>query len=345
MSTTTLSVGVDVGGTRIKAGLVDETGRIVHAARHDTPDRTTQPKVVEDAVVDAVTELLARPEAAEQGVVGVGIGAAGFVAAERGTVVFAPHLSWRDEPLQEKVAARLGVPVVVDNDANAAAWAEHRFGAARGESHLLMVTLGTGIGGALLVDGALERGRHGLAGEFGHMVVVPDGRRCECGNRGCWEQYASGAVLRRDALELLEAGSTFAGDLLRRCGGRPELIQGEDVTQAAREGDPVAVELVGEVGRWLGIGLANLVAALDPGTVVVGGGASEAGDLLLVPAREALARHLAGRGHRPVPPVRAAALGVSAGLVGAAELARQAARRARQVAGPARQVAGPAPQR
>ena len=180
-----LAVGVDVGGTRIKAGLVDEHGTVVHAARHDTPDRTTLPRVVEDAIVHAVTELLARPEAVERGVAGVGIGAAGFVAADRGTVVFAPHLSWRNEPLQDKVAARLGVPVVVDNDANAAAWAEHRFGAAREESHLLMVTLGTGIGGAVLVDGALQRGRNGLAGEFGHMVVVPEGRRCECGNRGC----------------------------------------------------------------------------------------------------------------------------------------------------------------
>ncbi|GGK69386.1 ROK family glucokinase [Ornithinimicrobium pekingense] len=323
MSAGALSVGVDVGGTRIKAGLVDDRGRVVHATRHDTPDRTTLPRVVEDAVVGAVTELMARPEAQERGVVGVGIGAAGFVAADRGTVVFAPHLSWRDEPLQEKVSARLGVHVVVDNDANAAAWAEHRFGAARGESHLLLVTLGTGIGGAVLVDGELQRGRHGLAGEFGHMTVVPEGRRCECGNRGCWEQYASGAVLRRDALELLDAGSTFATALLRRCDGRPELIEGEDVTRAAREGDPVAVELVAEVGRWLGVGLANLVAALDPGTVVVGGGASEAGDLLLAPAREALARHLAGRGHRPVPQVRAAALGVGAGLVGAADLARR----------------------
>ena len=322
MSPAGLSVGVDVGGTRIKAGLVDDRGEVVHATRHDTPDRTTRPQVVEDAVVGAVTELMARPEAVERGVVGVGIGAAGFVAADRGTVVFAPHLSWRDEPLQEKVSARLGVPVVVDNDANAAAWSEHRFGAGRGESHLLMVTLGTGIGGAVLVDGRLQRGRHGLAGEFGHMTVVPEGRRCECGNRGCWEQYASGAVLRSDALELLAAGSTFAAGLLRRCQGRPDLIQGEDVTQAARDGDPVAVELVAEVGRWLGVGLANLVAALDPGTVIVGGGASEAGDLLLAPAREALARHLTGRGHRPVPDVRAAALGVRAGLVGAADLAR-----------------------
>ena len=322
MTATPLAVGVDVGGTRIKAGLVDEHGRVVHEIQRRTPGRSTSPDVVEDVVVAVVTELLARPEARDRGTAGVGIGAAGFVAADRGTVVFAPHLSWRDEPLREKVAARLGVAVVVENDANAAAWAEHRFGAARGESHLVMVTLGTGIGGAVLVDGRVQRGRHGLAGEFGHMTVVPDGRRCECGNRGCWEQYASGSVLRRTALEVLEAGGPPAVGLADACGGDRDRLQGEDVTGAARAGDSTAVELVAEVGRWLGLGLANLVAALDPGTVVVGGGGSEAGDLLLGPARETLAAHLTGRGHRPVPAVRAAALGVRAGLVGAADLAR-----------------------
>ena len=322
MTATPLAVGVDVGGTRIKAGLVDEHGRVVHEIQRRTPGRSTSPDVVEDVVVAVVTELLARPEARDRGTAGVGIGAAGFVAADRGTVVFAPHLSWRDEPLREKVAARLGVPVVVENDANAAAWAEHRFGAARGESHLVMVTLGTGIGGAVLVDGRVQRGRHGLAGEFGHMTVVPDGRRCECGNRGCWEQYASGSVLRRTALEVLEAGGPPAVGLADACGGDRDRLQGEDVTGAARAGDSTAVELVAEVGRWLGLGLVNLVAALDPGTVVVGGGGSEAGDLLLGPARETLASHLTGRGHRPVPAVRAAALGVRAGLVGAADLAR-----------------------
>ncbi|MFK5633876.1 ROK family glucokinase [Ornithinimicrobium sp. LYQ103] len=339
-TSSSLAVGVDVGGTRIKAGLVDEHGGVVRSTRRDTPDRTTDPGVVEDAVVAAVDELLHAPELAGGAVVGVGIGAAGFVAADRGTVVFAPHLSWRDEPLQATVATRLGMPVVVDNDANAAAWAEHRFGAGRGESHLLVVTLGTGIGGSTIIDGRVQRGRHGLAGEFGHMMVVPEGRRCECGNRGCWEQYASGSVMRREALEMLRSGSPHAAGLLEWCDGDPERLDGEDVTRAARAGEGAAVELLAEVGRWLGVGLANLVAALDPGTIVVGGGASEAGDLLLAPARQSLARHLTGRGHRPLPPVRAAALGVSAGLVGAADLARRAgqAERARHTGG-----AGPAP--
>ncbi|WP_289017565.1 ROK family glucokinase [uncultured Ornithinimicrobium sp.] len=317
-----LAVGVDVGGTRIKAGLVDPAGRVVTQVRHDTPDRTTAARVVEDAVVAAVEELLRSPAAAGREVLAVGVGAAGFVAADAGRVVFAPHLSWRDEPLQDRLRARLDRPVVVDNDANAAAWAEHRFGAGRGESHLLVVTLGTGIGGALVREGRLDRGRHGLAGEFGHMVLVPDGRPCECGNRGCWEQYASGAVLRREALDLLAAGAPDLDAVTERCGGDLDRLQGEDVTAAALAGDRVAAELLADVGRWLGTGLANLVAALDPGTVVVGGGASEAGDLLLRPARETLARRLVGRGHRPVPPVLAAELGVGAGLVGAADLAR-----------------------
>ncbi len=322
MTRSALAVGVDVGGTRIKAGLVDEDGTVVHATRRDTPDRTTRPRDVEDAVVAVVTELLDHPLVGRDGAAGVGIGAAGFVAADRGTVVFAPHLSWRDEPLRERVSARLDLPVVVENDANAAAWAEHRFGAARGESHLVMVTLGTGIGGAILVDGRLQRGRHGLAGEFGHMTVVPDGRPCPCGLRGCWEQYASGSVLRRAALEVLAAGGPGVEALLGACGGDPDRLRGEDVTRLAAAGDRVSTELVAGVGRWLGAGLADLVAALDPGTVVVGGGGSEAGELLLAPARDELARRLPGRGHRPVPPVLAAALGAAAGLVGAADLAR-----------------------
>ncbi|MFX0537291.1 ROK family glucokinase [Ornithinimicrobium sp. Y1847] len=324
------TIGVDVGGTRIKAGVLDAAGQIL-----DRLTRPTEPLAAdaEDAIVAVVEDLIARHRGRLEGaaapnggdiqdIAAVGIGAAGFVDAARGVVVFAPHLSWRDEPLRERIASRLSLPVVVDNDANAACWAEHLHGAGRGAAHLVMVTLGTGIGGAHLVDGELRRGQHGLAGEYGHLLLVPDGRACECGNTGCWEQYASGTVMRRRAQEVVRRGGVYAERLRQACDGQPERLEGEDVTRLARAGDPASVELLAEVGRWLGLGLANLAAALDPGAFVVGGGASEAGDLLLEPARAALARQLAGRGHRPVPPVYAAHLGVDAGLVGAAQLAR-----------------------
>ncbi|WP_202619190.1 ROK family glucokinase [Ornithinimicrobium cavernae] len=314
-----LTIGVDVGGTKVVAGLVDASGAVLAHARRDTPGRTTRPSVVEDVIVDAVAEMLA---AADRPVLGVGLGAAGFVSADRRTVVFAPHLAWRDEPIRDRLAERLGLPVVLDNDAKAAAWAEFRFGAGRGESRLLLVTLGTGIGGALVLDGRVERGRYGLAGEYGHMQVVPDGERCECGNRGCWEQYSSGRAMQREAREMLAQDSPYAAGLAAYCDGDPARVEGHHVTQAARAGDVAALELMGDVGRWLGLGLANLAAALDPGRIVVGGGVSEAGDLLLAPAREMFGRRLAGRGHRPIAPIVAAELGPSAGMVGAADLVR-----------------------
>lgn len=313
-----LTIGVDIGGTKVAVGVVAPDGGVVDQLRRETPQRTVSPTVVEDTIAEAVRELMTRHEVAA-----VGIGAAGFVDAARTRVLFAPHLSWRDEPLREAVQDRLGLPVVIENDANAALWAEWRFGAATGQSHVLGVNLGTGIGGALVMDGELLRGRFGVAGEFGHMQVVPQGIRCECGNRGCWEQYASGNALVREARELAAAGSPVATELLQRAGGQPEGITGPLVTEAAREGDAAARELFVDVGRWLGVGIANLAAAFDPGVVVIGGGLSEAGDLLLGPARDAFARQLTGRGYRPEAALVAAALGNMAGLVGAADLARR----------------------
>jgi len=187
----------------------------------------------------------------------------------------------------------------------------------------MMITLGTGIGGALLFDGQVVRGKYGIAGEFGHMQVVPGGQRCECGNRGCWEQYASGNALVREARSLMTANSPVASDLLDRVEGDPMALTGPLITQAAQEGDPTATELLGEIGQWLGVGIANLAAAFDPGTFVVGGGVSAAGDLLLDPARVTFRRHLTGRGYRPEAQIVAAQLGNEAGLIGAADLARR----------------------
>ncbi|SNV23814.1 Glucokinase [Dermatophilus congolensis] len=316
-----LAVGIDIGGTKVSGGVVGEDGRILRRSRRHTPDRSKSPRVVEDTIVAVVDELTDGLE-----VSAVGIGAAGFVSVDGARVVFAPHLSWRNEPLRDSLAQRLGMRVHVENDANAALWAEYRFGCAAGESHVVMITLGTGIGGALLEEGGLRRGRYGIAGEYGHMQVVPDGRRCECGNRGCWEQYSSGNALVREAKALIENESPMSVELAARVQEAGGVLTGPLVTEAARNGDATAVELLAEVGQWLGVGMANLAAAVDPGLFVVGGGVSAAGDLLVEPAREMFAKKLTGRGYRPVAKVVAAALGNDAGLIGAADLARSETR-------------------
>lgn len=319
---TVFALGIDIGGTKVAGGLVDESGVVTIRARRDTPHRSKSPKVVEDTIIDVVDELLGSPEARAHEVGSIGVGAAGFVSADQGMVVFAPHLSWRDEPLRDNLARRVNLPVLVDNDANCACWAEYRFGAARGESHVVMITLGTGIGGGLLIDGRIIRGKYGVTGEYGHMQVVPGGQRCECGNRGCWEQYASGNALVREARSIVLSNSPLGTDLAARVGGDHEELTGPVITEAARDGDPTAIELIREIGDWLGIGMANLAAALDPGLFVVGGGVSAAGELLLAPARDSFRKHLTGRGYRPEARIEKAALGNDAGLIGAADLSR-----------------------
>jgi glucokinase len=316
-------VGIDIGGTKVLGGVVDQSGRVLARDRRDTPRLSAA--AVEDVIVEIVEGF-----GHDHDIAAVGIGAAGLVDSARSTVLFSPHLAWRDEPVREAVMSRVTLPVVVDNDANTAALAESRFGAGRGHRFVLCVTLGTGIGGALVQDGRVFRGAHGLAGEFGHMQVVPDGHRCQCGNRGCWEQYASGNALVRDARELVASDSPLAHRLREVGGGEASGITGPLVTAAARDGDPLAGELVADMGRWLGIGLANMTAALDPGCIVFGGGVSEAGELLLAPTREAFSRQLLGRGHREEPTIVGAALGPEAGFIGAADMARSAARRSRR---------------
>jgi glucokinase len=319
------TVGIDIGGTKVMAGVVDADGNILEKVRTETPDKSKSPKVVEDTIAELVLDLSDRHD-----VHAVGIGAAGWVDADRNRVLFAPHLSWRNEPLRDRLASRLSVPVLVDNDANTAAWAEWRFGAGRGEDHLVMITLGTGIGGAILEDGQVKRGKYGVAGEFGHMQVVPGGHRCPCGNRGCWEQYSSGNALVREARELAAADSPVAYGIIEHVKGNIGEITGPMITELAREGDAMCIELLQDIGQWLGVGIANLAAALDPSCFVIGGGVSAADDLLIGPARDAFRRHLTGRGYRPEARIARAQLGPEAGMVGAADLARLVARRFRR---------------
>ncbi len=311
-----LAIGVDVGGTKVAAGVVDENGRLIAKLKRSTP--AASPLLTEQAIADVVTELLA-----DHQVTAIGLGAAGFVDGARATMLFAPNLAWRDEPLKQRVEERLGRAVVVENDANASAWAEARFGAARGYRDAMLVAVGTGIGAAIIIGGELYRGRWGIAGEPGHVRVVPDGRLCGCGNRGCWEQYASGNALVAEAREFARRTPKGAMRLLQLGGGVPEGISGPEITQAATEGDPAALRCFQTVGGWLGQGLADLAAVLDPACFVIGGGVSEAGELLLEPARTAFERALTGRGHRPFAEIRVAQLGQDAGIVGAADLARE----------------------
>ena len=311
----TLTCGVDVGGTKIAAGVVDAEGNVLDELRVTSP--ATDAEEIEDAIAGLVARFRLRHE-----VTAVGVGAAGYVDKRRATVMFAPNLAWRDVDLKADLEERVGLPVVVENDANAAAWGEFRFGAGADVNDLLLVTVGTGIGGGIVLDGELHRGAFGIGAEIGHMRVVPDGRLCGCGNHGCWEQYGSGTALVRDTREAVAGGSLPAKGLLDRAEGDAGRITGPLITEAAQAGDRFATERLSVLGRWIGEGIASLAAVLDPAVAVIGGGVSAAGDLLLVPIRQAFESSLPGRGYRPTAEVRLATLGNRAGVIGAADLAR-----------------------
>ncbi|MGM0385874.1 MAG: ROK family glucokinase [Actinomycetota bacterium] len=309
-----LTVGVDIGGTKIAAGIVDEDGTILKRTRWDTdPEDLAR---IDGSIVAAITELRAGFE-----VGAVGIAAAGFVSPRRDSVMFAPNIAWRDYPLRDRIAEAVDLPIVVENDANAAGWAEFRFGTGREVDHMVMVTIGTGVGGAIIVDGHLLRGAYGVAAEIGHLKMVPHGHYCGCGHEGCWERYASGQALTLAARHRVitdPEGSTA----MRRIAGEGHRIKGPHVARAALEGDPMALELFADLGRWIGMGCASLAAVLDPELIVIGGGVAEAGELFLDDTRRGFVDHLSARGHRPEARIELAVLGNDAGIIGAGDLAR-----------------------
>lgn len=312
-----LTIGVDIGGTKVLGGVVGEDGAVVAQARRDTPADDVAQTLAR--IVDVINELTASHE-----VEAIGIGAAGWIDAKRSTVLFAPNLAWRNEPLREEIARHVTVPVVVENDANVAAWAEFQFGAAAdADESMVLYTVGTGIGGGIILGGELVRGAHGIAAELGHTTMVPEGVLCGCGRRGCIEQYASGNALVRFARANAKEAPEQAKVLLDLAGGDVAAINGPLVTKAARLGDAAATDAFGQVGHWLGTGLADMVQILDPQVLVVGGGVIEAGDLLMQPTRLAFTSALAQRGRLPVADVRPALMGNTAGLIGAADLARR----------------------
>jgi glucokinase len=309
------AIGVDVGGTRTASLRVAADGTILDRTSAPTPASDMAETM--DTMVEAVRRLLT-PD-----VVAVGVSAAGIVESASGVLRFAPNLVWHDVSLVERILVETGLPATAENDNNAAAWGEFVCGAGRGLADMLLVGVGTGIGGGIVSGGRLMRGAHGFAGEIGHVVVEPDGEPCGCGSRGCWETVASGTAIIRDARRAVQRQThSLLADMAER---DPARVTGEMVTEAARAGDPTACGILAEVGHRLGVGIAGLVNVLDPEVVVVGGGASEAGDLLLEPARAAFRVTVEGGEHRGGGvPLVVARLGNDAGGVGAALLALEA---------------------
>ncbi|WP_291314245.1 ROK family protein [Corynebacterium sp. UBA2622] len=309
-----LTVGFDIGGTNVRAGVVDGDGRIVARRETRTPEG-------DEALTAAITDIV-RGLRAEYDIRAVGAAVAGFLDPECEIVRFAPHLAWRnDEPVKARLEGALGLPVRLEHDANAAAWGEYRFGAARQARTWVFFAVGTGIGATLMHDGEIYRGSFGTAPEFGHLTVVPGGRVCSCGKQGCLERYASGTALVDTAVEVAGGGG------FKKCGLYRKVVDkratGHDVMHAAREGDPLGVATIDNFAQWLGKGLSIVADVLDPALIVLGGGVSADADLFLDAAREALNHNIVGAGYRPVPEIVRAELGPDAGMIGVANLARE----------------------
>ncbi|MFV1970534.1 MAG: ROK family protein [Acidimicrobiia bacterium] len=297
-----ITIGVDIGGTKALAVRMDGTD-VVAETRLDI-DRSTG---TVDAVIRSIESVFV------DDVEAIGVGVAGLVSQKDGTLVWGPHVHGTNLDIRTAVADRFEVPVHVDNDANTASIAELRIGAARGYHNVLFVTLGTGIGGAVIIDGAVYRGG-GFAGEWGHVQVDEDGLLCDCGKRGCWETRASGPALVRLAGQVVAANPESSLARILESGR----ITGEAVVAAADGGDETARSLVNEVGRSFGRGLAGLVAIFDPELIVVGGGLGSIGESIVGPARRVLVDYLHGGKLRVPPAVQVATMGPSAGAIGAA---------------------------
>ena len=299
------SIGIDVGGTKILGGVIDSYGHVVHKIRVATPSAGG----IE--LLDAIAELVGNL-ANLQAVNHVGLSIAGFVSADRQRMLATPNISnLNDVEMAQYLSKSTGKNVVIENDGNAAAWGEYRFGAAQHSKSMLMVTLGTGIGGGIIVNGELLRGAFGIGGEIGHLNVVPQGAPCGCGAFGCFEQYGSGSALLRYVRE--NGSQEFSSGELT----------GEMITELARSGNQVAIAGFRYIAEHIGSGLASLCMVLDPDVIVIGGGVADAGDILLEPISQALRNVMPFKDKHPYPTLVRAKLGPEAGLIGAALLARQ----------------------
>ena len=327
------AIGIDIGGTKIAGALVTEAGGIVREDRRPTP--AGDPGAILDAVVAMIERL-----AAGQDVRAAGVAAAGFIDSVQSTVYYAANISWRNEPFRARLTERLDLDITIDNDANAAGWAEFRFGAGRAVTDMTMLTIGTGVGGAIVTNDRLFRGGFGAGAELGHMRVVPGGLPCGCGARGCIEQYGSGRALLRMANEIADASANAGANVggsagvnagastggigrgLAQARADHGALTGEHIAALILAQDAGALLAIRQLGGWLGQACASLSAILDPQLFVFGGGVAVAGELLIDSIRQSCLAHLPARGFHPEPGFAIAELVNNAGVVGAADLAR-----------------------
>ncbi|MBT1017995.1 ROK family glucokinase [Canibacter sp. lx-72] len=315
-----MAIGIDIGGTKIAGGVVTADGEVLATVTKPTP--AADPNATINTILAVIAELRSNYE-----VTAVGLGAPGFIDNSRSKIIFSPNITWHNEPLSQKISSSTQLPVILENDANVAAWGEFKFGAAQNHHTAAVITVGTGIGGGIILEDRLIRGSYGFAGEIGHMNMVAAGRLCGCGANGCWEMYSSGNALVEYARTRAAQTPADASKMLELAGGSPAGITGLIVTKAASEGDRAAQDSFREIGKWLGRGMVNLAAILDPEVFVLAGGVSEAGDLLRVPVAESFKENLVASDYRPSPLILLAKLRNSAGLIGAADLALEAVKK------------------
>ena len=320
-----LVVGIDLGGTKVAAGAVSVDGTKQFPLHHELTHAEEGADAVSDRIARMIREVIAdackTSGAKPADFLGVGVGAPGPLDRDRGVVVVAPNLKWKDYPLAPKIAERVSLPVVLDNDANCATLGEWWLGAGRGTRNMVGLTIGTGIGGGLILDGKLYHGASDVAGEIGHTTIETQGRHCACGNYGCLEAYASGPAIAERAREALAHDSESA--LHKKAGGDLSQLTAQTVYEAADEGDELALEVVRDTARFLGAGVANLLNVFNPEIVVLAGGVTAAGDHLFEPLRTEVKRRAfrpAWNAARIVP----GKLGTNAGVVGAVAMFTQA---------------------
>ena len=305
-------IGIDLGGTNIAVGIVDEAYRIVTAASVPTRARSGAASLLDDMAACA-KDLVSRAGLSLSDCAGAGIGAPGSCDTAEGVVRNAHNLGWNTVPVTGPLAQRLALPVFLGNDADCAALGEVCAGAAKGCGSALMVTLGTGVGGGFVVGGKIHNGFRSLGGEFGHICIAMDGEPCSCGQRGCWEAYASATALIAQAKA---AAAAAPGSALNRL----DAINGRTVYAAAADGDSTAQAVTAKYAEYVGVGLVNFINALYPEVILLGGGVSGAGEALLAPVRAYVAAHAFGPDAALLPEIRIAALGGDAGIIGAAAL-------------------------